>query len=74
MEVTPRDARVVVDGRPVEGESPFIVSDLRVGKHAVTVKKDGYETLQAEFELSSASMHMRFKLGAEGTDGPVEGR
>lgn len=74
MEVTPRDARVVVDGRPVEGESPFIVSDLRVGKHAVTVKKDGYETLQAEFELSSASMHMRFKLDAEGTDGPVEGR
>lgn len=62
LAVTPTDAEVLVDGQPIEGEPPFVVSDLSVGKHVVTVKKEGYVTHQKKFELSSASMPMDISL------------
>lgn len=62
LAVTPPDAKVLVDGKPIEGESPFIVTDLAVGKHALTVKKDGYMPLQKEFVLSKAALPMQFGL------------
>jgi len=62
LAVTPPDAKVLVDGKPIEGESPFIVSDLTVGKHALTVKKDGYMPLQKEFVLSTTALPMQFAL------------
>ncbi len=63
LAVTPPDAKVLIDGKPVDdGESPFIVSDLTVGKHSLTVKKDGYLPLQKEFVLSKAALPMQFAL------------
>ncbi|MEM6290264.1 MAG: protein kinase [Myxococcota bacterium] len=62
LTVTPPDASVLVDGEAVTGESPFIVSTLSVGKHTLTVKKDGYLPLQKEFVLSEAALPMQFKL------------
>ena len=62
LAVTPPDAKVLVDGKPIEGESPFIVSDLSVGKHTLTVKKDGYMPLQKEFVLAATALPMQFAL------------
>ncbi len=62
VSVTPPDAQVFVDNKAREGDSPVIVTDLQVGKHTLTVKKDGYLPLQKEFVLSTTALPMEFKL------------
>ncbi len=62
LAVTPPDAKVFVDNKPQEGESPFIVQGIGVGKHKLLVKKDGYMPLEKEFVLSESSLMMQFAL------------
>jgi len=62
LAVTPPDAKVFVDNKPQEGESPFIVQGIGVGKHKLLVKKDGFMPLEKEFVLSQSSLMMQFAL------------
>ncbi|MGH1343242.1 MAG: protein kinase domain-containing protein [Nannocystales bacterium] len=62
LAVTPPDAKVFVDNKPQEGESPFIVQGIGVGKHKLLVKKDGFMPLEKEFVLSESSLMMQFAL------------
>lgn len=62
LAVIPPDAKVFVDNKPQEGESPFIVQSIGVGKHKLLVKKDGYMPLEKEFVLSQSSLLMQFEL------------
>jgi PEGA domain len=39
---TPRDATVRLDGRPLSGPSPFVVSALPPGPHRLEVEREGY--------------------------------
>ncbi len=62
LAVTPPDAKVFVDNKPQEGESPFIVQGIGVGKHKLLVKKDGFMPLEKEFVLSQSPLIMQFAL------------
>ncbi|MBV1862261.1 MAG: protein kinase [Nannocystaceae bacterium] len=62
LAVTPPDAKVFVDNKPQEGESPFIVQGVGVGKHKLLIKKDGFMPLEKEFVLSQSSLMMQFAL------------
>src|SRR5204862_1858548 len=59
---TPSGAQVVIDGVPV-GTTPFSSKDVTVdGTHAISVKKDGYETHE---RMISGSDWSRGRGGAQ---------
>jgi serine/threonine protein kinase len=56
VQSTPADATVTVDGKPVAGESPFVVTNLAAGKHKVAIAKDGYLPVEREIDLTSTGL------------------
>ena len=56
VQSTPADATVMVDGKPVAGESPFVVTNLAAGKHKVSIAKDGYLPVEREIDLTSTGL------------------
>jgi hypothetical protein len=56
VQATPADASVTVDGNPVAGESPFVVTNLDSGKHKVAIAKDGYLPVEREIDLTASGI------------------
>lgn len=57
VQVEPKDAEILVDGSPVAAEKASGLSNslgLLVGRHHVEVRKDGYETYQADLPIQQA--------------------
>jgi hypothetical protein len=53
LEVSPADARVQVDGKPVSGtSSPYAVGELTPGNHEVVVSKAGYTDYRGSFPVT----------------------
>lgn len=50
VESRPRDARVIVDGRPA-GRTPLTISTVRAGSHVVRIEMDGYRTWTASVRV-----------------------
>jgi serine/threonine protein kinase len=52
---SPNDAVVSIDGRPVAGSSPFIVTDVAPGTiHEVSVTKAGYRSWSTKLQLQAS--------------------
>lgn len=49
---TPPKVQLFVDGKPVAGESPFVVSELEPGTHNFEVRANGYEQFVDAAELA----------------------
>jgi len=62
LEITPPTATVTVDGKPIEGRSPFRVADLEVGTHAVSIAQDGYIPIERDIAVSSSPLSLEFNL------------
>ena len=56
LEVSPADAQVQVDGKPVSGtSSPYMVSELTPGNHEIVVTKPGYSDYRGTFPVSAGA-------------------
>ena len=55
VNVTPADATLIVDGNPVPGTSPFIVSKLAAGPHKVVVTKAGFATFEKQIDIQAGA-------------------
>lgn len=52
VEVSPADAKILVDGQPVDGTgSPYSLSDLAPGSHQLAVKKAGFSDYSGSFSV-----------------------
>jgi serine/threonine protein kinase len=60
LSTSPPDVSVALDGRPVLGSSPFVISEIEPGvPHELTVSKQGYRTWSSRFELrADATMQL----------------
>src|SRR5690606_29564865 len=56
VQATPADVTVTVDGNPVAGESPFVVTNLAAGKHKIAIAKEGYLPVEREIDLTSSGL------------------
>jgi eukaryotic-like serine/threonine-protein kinase len=57
VQTTPADAKVTVDGKAIEGESPFVVSGLAPGKHQLVVSGDGYLSFEREIDVPASGIN-----------------
>lgn len=57
--VTPNDAKVSVDGTPVDISNAV---ELSCGTHTVRIEKDGYETFEDKIEVTSGEQTKSFDL------------
>ncbi len=48
----PAKVQLFVDGKPISGESPFVVSELDPGAHSVEIRANGFEQYNDSAELS----------------------
>jgi serine/threonine-protein kinase len=62
LQTTPADAQVEVDGTPVAGTSPFVVSGLQPGKHRVKVSREGYLALEREVDVGAGGLNLPVSL------------
>ncbi len=56
----PEDVTIRVDGSPLE--KPFTNVNLPVGKHQLSISKDGYETIAEELDVSATNSFFRYTL------------
>jgi Fe(3+) dicitrate transport protein len=60
---------VIVDelnmGSVTDGNGSFVIHDIPLGKHSLTIKMVGYTTLSEELELTEAGLELEFKLKEE---------
>lgn len=52
-------------GVVTDGNGSFVIRQVPLGKHSVTIKMVGYSTLSKELELTQAGLEMEFKLKEE---------
>jgi eukaryotic-like serine/threonine-protein kinase len=57
VQTTPSDAKVTVDGRAIDGESPFVVSNLEPGKHKLVVSGDAYLPFEREIDVPASGLN-----------------
>ena len=58
LSTSPADASVAIDGKPVVGSSPFMISDVAPSvPHEIVVSKQGYRPWTSRFELQSGRDH-----------------
>ena len=57
LRISPSEgARVLLDGEPVEGDSPLVIQDLAPGAYEVRVAKDGYDEWARTVVLTDGAM------------------
>lgn len=64
LEVEPADATVRIDGALVSGPSPFVVTNLAIGRHAIEVEREGYERWSRTVDLPSGPLALPIALQA----------
>ena len=64
LTVEPRDAIVRVDGQSIAGPSPFVATNLVVGRHAIAVERDGFETWSRTIDVPSGELDLPIALVA----------
>lgn len=62
LDVTPRDATVLVDGRPVAGPAPFVVGELASGPHAIDVRREGFVPIVMVVEVGGQGLRLELEL------------
>jgi TonB family protein len=64
LEVDPPDAVVEIDGRTIEGPSPFVATGLAIGPHDVLVKRDGHVEWKRVVDMPGGQLHLPITLVA----------
>ncbi|HET6585321.1 MAG TPA: TonB family protein [Nannocystaceae bacterium] len=62
LEVAPADATVEIDGRTLDGPSPFVATGLSVGRHEVVVKHEGHVEWKRFVDLPDGQLHLPIAL------------
>jgi len=62
VQTTPPDVQLEVDGKPIAGTSPFVVSDLQSGKHKVRISREGYLPFEREIEVGGSGLNLPVSL------------
>lgn len=58
LTTVPADARVFIDGKPVNGtSSPYSASELEAGQHEVVVQKEGFKEYRSNFSVDKGASH-----------------
>jgi serine/threonine protein kinase len=71
----PARAQVKLDGRPVQGETPFQMTNITLGKHTIEVSAPGYQSMSREELVEQGKIaELHFKLLPEGMPGEVVAR
>ena len=65
VEVTPADARVSVDGRPLDGPSPLLVDATPGATLAIHVERAGYEAVDRPVAVEGDEMAVAIDLRPE---------
>ncbi len=62
IQTTPSDAKLEVDGKVIDGTSPFVVSDLTAGAHTVKVSRDGFLPFERQVDLGAGGLSLPVSL------------
>jgi hypothetical protein len=62
LEVDPPDAVVEVDGIVLQGPSPFVATDLSVGRHELRVHREGHVEWTRVVQVPQSQLHLPIKL------------
>lgn len=62
LAITPADATVRIDGRLVVGPSPFVITNLVTGVHAIEVEHDGFEPWVREIDGPDVTLELSIVL------------
>jgi hypothetical protein len=64
LTVEPRDAIVRVDGQSIAGPSPFVATNLAVGRHAIAVEREGFEAWSRTIDVPTGELDLPIVLVA----------
>jgi len=62
VQTTPPDVQLEVDGKPIAGSSPFVISDLQSGKHRVRVSREGFLPFEHEVDVGATGLNLPVSL------------
>ncbi len=63
ISVVPPDASVEIDGRAIDGPSPFVATNIAAGKHLIRVHRAGHTPWTRELDVPSGPLNVPVILG-----------